>query len=230
MTGGHDMKGRISVLFAPAGEADAFADNLRAYATQAAASDICLYVDLYFTKHANKFLLVEMYKGDAVPRENESLSVIFGALMPESRREFIYPVYSDPPMRRRPLTEPFDSTVFGGSRYISDAPFGAFAAAYILPGQEEQFLRAIGRVGEKVSAKEPGFLYADMYRTDTPQRYLMVEVYASKAMLWGHQDFAHTKAFAQEKKQYEASKISAFTIRPAFSCGALARVHDQARC
>ena len=218
------MKGRISVLFVAEGSADAFMNDLRAYANHAAASDMCLYVDLYYTNHANKFLMVEMYKGDAVPQENEPLSAIFDSLLPESSREIIYPVYSDPPPRRRPLVEPFDAAMFGRSQYTGDAPLGAFAAAYIFPDMGDKFLTSIGRMGEKVSAKEPSFLYADMYRTDTPHRYLMVELYDSRATLWGHQDFPHTKAFAQEKKQYEASKISAFTIRPAFSCGSLARV------
>ncbi len=216
------MQGLLSVLHVKEGREKALESLFRNYAREASAASECLYIDGYYTKNPGKFVLLDMYYGNR-PVRNLHLDIFGAYLTPESRSEVIRPVYSDPPVRRRPIDTLALKACGKKLEYEAENACGAWVAANIQPGKDSAFLSSIKRMGKKVCRSEPGFLYADLYLTDTPQRYLMIEMYTGKETLWAHQDLPHTKDFAIEKSQNQAGKLKVFTIRPAFSTGAWAR-------
>ena len=211
---------------------DEFVAAVREMARQCCTEEGFLYSDLYRTKHANRFVMIEMYAGrdELMAHQDYEHSRKFAAVRPRYELEkpdffTIRPVYSDPPARRRPIAPPYDPDRY---RYLQEEPqesgmLGVLVNVDIKLDQLESFVTAIDEMGQIVAAGEPGFRYADMYATNTPGHYVMVELYQNKETLWGHQDYQHTVDWPKRKDVYEVSKPKAFTIRPIFSEGPMRR-------
>lgn len=72
---------------------------------------------------------------------------------------------------------------------------GIVARLKVKPGQDGEFLNAMGALMEAVKANEPDTLTYDCFRSRTdPNEFVMLEVYRSQAALDAHQKSAHVKA------------------------------------
>lgn len=229
------MEGTSSVLIARAGSEHALREAAEHYMQALAAAPGLAYVDLHASKHANKFVMVEMYH-DAGARERQ-LQAKHGRswaaakqelLASDSAVERIRPVSSLSPLCPRPVDDAPPVPKGGLECTIAaDAdPFGAFVRIFPRVESESALLELVERQGAIVAEGEPGYLFADFYRFDMPGRMLVVEYYDDRRSLSHHHTLAHTFEFARIKAEarYESEKHQAFTLRPLLSLGPWARV------
>lgn len=228
------MEGTSSVLLARDGMQEALLRGALAYIDAVCADPDLLYADLHGTKHADRFVLIEMYR-DSVARGRQAAathgrswtSLCKTLLRPESAVERIRPLMSAPPPMSRPVDDPtppppgpMRRTVGAGCR-----PCGAFVRVFPKPDCEEEFLPILQAQGERVTLLEPGFVFADFYRFDAPGCWLVVEYYDDRSSLSHHHTLPHTLQFAARKSRaaFEYRKHEAFTLWPVASAGTWAR-------
>jgi quinol monooxygenase YgiN len=101
---------------------------------------------------------------------------------------------------------------------------GVIVTVYVKDGMEKEFLAAVEEQAKHVRT-EPGFLFADLYRTKTPGTWIFVELYEDRESLDAHLDYPHSIEFGKQKKAFEAKRMEVTYITPVFSDGPLARKH-----
>jgi len=228
------VEGTSSVLFAREGTQDRLLQGATAYLDALDADADLLYADLHATKHADKFVLIEMYR-DGAARKRQSAaahgrswaSLCGNLLRPDSVVERIRPLLSAPPAMARPVDDggcdpraPLRCAIGIGCQ-----PCGAFVRVFPKPDCEQEFIPILHAQGERVAEHEPGFVYADFYRLDAPGCWLVVEYYDDRSSLSHHHTLPQTLKFADHKAGagYESRKHEAFTLRPIASAGPWAR-------
>jgi len=229
------MEGTSSVLFTRPGSEEALRSAVERYMQALVAESALAYVDLHSTKHAHKLVMIEMYR-DAAGRERQSqsehgktwASAKNELLESESAVERIRPVWSLAPHCARPV-DPTVPAPPGPLECIigSDAePFGAFVRIFPRVETEADFFPLLERQGRIVAEHEPGYLFADFYRFDTPGCMMVVEYYDDRRSLSHHHTLPHTFEFARIKAEadYESAKHQAFTLRPMLSLGPWGRL------
>jgi quinol monooxygenase YgiN len=105
---------------------------------------------------------------------------------------------------------------------------GVIVTVYVKDGMEQEFLAAVEEQSKHVRT-EPGFLFADLYRTETPGKWIFVEQYEDRESLDAHLEYPHSIEFGHRKKAFEARRMEVTYILPVFSEGPLARPHGITR-
>lgn len=227
------MEGTSSVLLAATGRGSELARAAQQYLSTLAQAPDLVYASLHGTRQADKFVLIEMFRHGAA--RTRHLHAGHGRAWEKAKRlllaegsavERIRPLLSTLPERARPVDVIVPRRArITCPRVSGRRPFGAFVRVFPKADLQSRFIPILERQGDLIAASEPGFLFADFYRYDAPESWLVVEYYDDRASFSYHHTLAHTLAFADMKARagYELRKHKAFTIRPIAAVGPFAR-------
>jgi quinol monooxygenase YgiN len=93
------------------------------------------------------------------------------------------------------ITEDIEKTVDMGDSLPADKIVGGLKHITVMEGKENEFESLFGELVVEVSKHDKGCNYYDLYKSDQPRAYLVMEQYENRNALQVHQKSEHGKRY-----------------------------------